>query len=92
MVYTALALLLSAINYYFYFRLENNMAVTREEFDAALQAGVTTIISKIDDLAAKVAAGAITTPEDFSAELAILQTAVSEALSKDPDPAPAATE
>jgi hypothetical protein len=91
MAYTALALLLAILNFYFYFQLESDM-VTREEFDAALQAGVTTIISKIDDLAAKVAAGAIATPEDFSAELAILQTAVSEALTKDPDPVPPASE
>lgn len=65
-------------------------AVTRDQFDQALKDGIAKIVGKIDDLAAKVAAGTITTPEDFSAELAILQTGVSEALAKDPDP-PATT-
>ncbi len=59
--------------------------LSRADFDAALQAGVTTIITKIDDLAAKVAAGGVTTPEDFSSELAILKSAVDEALAQDPD-------
>jgi len=60
-------------------------AVTRDQFDQALKDGIATIIGKIDDLAAKVAAGTVTTPEDFSAELALLQTGVSEALTKDPN-------
>lgn len=64
--------------------------VTRDQFDQALKDGVTTIVTKLDDLAAKVAAGQVTTPEDFSAELATLKTAVDEALTVDPDPAPAA--
>ena len=70
----------------------NTMAtgiVTRDQFLQALKDGVTTIISKIDDLAAKVAAGTVTTPEDFTNELNIFKTAVTEALTKDPD-APAA--
>lgn len=75
---------------YLIIRMELYMAtnpspLSRADFDAALQAGVTTIISKIDDLAAKVASGTVTTPEDFSAELAILKTAVDESLAKDPD-------
>ena len=64
--------------------------VTRDQFDQALKDGLTTIVSKIDDLATKVAAGQVTTPEDFSAELALVKSAVGEALAKDPDPAPAA--
>lgn len=84
-----LVLIVGAVNFYSNHRLENIMAVTREQFDAALQAGVTTIVSKIDDLAAKVAAGTVTTPEDFSIELDLLKSAVDEALNKDPDaPAP----
>lgn len=61
--------------------------VTRDQFDQALKDGITTIVTKIDDLAAKVAAGTVATPEDFSAELATLQTGISEALTKDPAPA-----
>lgn len=60
-------------------------AVTRDQFLQALKDGVTTIVSKIDDLAAKVAAGTVTTPEDFTNELNIFKTAVTEALTKDPD-------
>jgi hypothetical protein len=65
--------------------------VTRAQFDAALETAVTTIKSKLDDLAAKVAAGAVQTPADFTAELTTLQSAVSEALTVDPTPAPSSS-
>jgi hypothetical protein len=84
--FTACLILLGiAINLKLNQRLERHMAVTREQFDAALKDGIATIINKIDDLAAKVAAGQVTTPEDFQAELDILKGGVDEALSKDPD-------
>ncbi len=60
--------------------------VTRDQFDAALSAAVTTIETSIADLQAKIAAGTVTTPEDFSAELATLQGALTEAVSSDPGP------
>ena len=60
--------------------------VTREQFDAALSAAVTTISTAISDLQAKIAAGGVTTPEDFSAELASLSGIVSTAVAADPGP------
>lgn len=66
--------------------------VTRDQFDAALTSAVTTISTAIADLEAKIAAGTVTTPEDFSAELATLQGLVATAASGDPGPqAPAPT-
>ena len=61
--------------------------VTRAEFDAALDSAVTTIQTAISDLEAKIAAGSVSTPEDFSAELSKLQGLVSTATSADPGPA-----
>jgi hypothetical protein len=61
-------------------------AVTREQFDAALDSAVTTITTALSDLAAKVAAGTVVTPEDFSAELAKVQGLVSTATAADPVP------
>jgi hypothetical protein len=60
--------------------------VTRDQFDAALTAAVTTISTAIADLEAKIAAGGVTTPEDFSAELATLQGVVATAVAGDPGP------
>lgn len=61
-------------------------AVTRDQFDAALaallQAEATrdaAVIQALNDLAAKVAAGTITTPEDFTAELATVTTLATNA-------------
>ena len=61
-------------------------AVTRDQFDAALTSAVTTITTAISDLQAKIAAGGVTTPEDFSAELAKVQSLVSTATAADPGP------
>lgn len=58
--------------------------VTRDQFDAALTAAVTTITTSINDLLAKIAAGTVTTPEDFTAELNTLQGLAATALSADP--------
>jgi hypothetical protein len=60
--------------------------VTRDQFDAALSSAVTTISTAIADLEAKIAAGGVTTPEDFSAELATLQGVVATAVAGDPGP------
>jgi len=59
-------------------------AVTRAQFDTALAAAVTTIQTAISDLQAKIAAGTVTTPEDFSAELSTLQGLVGTAATADP--------
>jgi hypothetical protein len=64
--------------------------VTRDQFDAALSGAVTTITTAINDLAAKVAAGGVTTPEDFTSELTTLQGIVATAVSADPGPQTAA--
>lgn len=58
--------------------------VTREQFDAALTAAVTTIGTALADLVAAVAAGKVTTQEDFSSELSKLQVIVSGAVAADP--------
>jgi hypothetical protein len=65
--------------------------VTRAAFDAALTAAVTTIQTAISDLQAKIAAGGVTTPEDFTAELTTLQGLVSTATAADPGPQAAST-
>ena len=56
-------------------------AVTRDQLDAALNnllaaeaARDAAVIQALTDLAAKVAAGTVTTPEDFTAELATVTT------------------
>jgi hypothetical protein len=66
----------------------NNMAdtiVTRDQFDAALAKGIATIEKGFSDLLAKIAAGQVTTPEDFTAELNTLQEGLTAALTADPD-------
>jgi hypothetical protein len=63
--------------------------VTRDQFDAALTQAVTTITTAITDLQAKIAEGTVTTPEDFSAELAEIQKLSASALSADPNAPPA---
>lgn len=60
--------------------------VTREQLDAALTSAVTTITTALSDLQAKIAAGSVTTPEDFSAELAQIQGLVTTATAADPGP------
>ena len=61
-------------------------AVTRDQLDAALAnllqaeaARDAAVIKALNDLAAKVAAGTVTTPEDFTAELATVTTLVTNA-------------
>jgi hypothetical protein len=56
-------------------------AVTRDQFDAGLQALISAeaardaaVTTALNDLIAKVDAGTVTTPEDFSAELAQITT------------------
>lgn len=75
-------------------------AVTRDQLDAGLASlqatvtnGVETIQTAISDLQAKIAAGGVTTPEDFSAELGTINSIasafgaeVSTAQTADPGP------
>lgn len=65
-------------------KIMSTSPVTREQLDAALTTAVTTITTAISDLQAKIAAGGITTPEDFSAELAQIQSLVGTATAADP--------
>ena len=62
-------------------RIMSTAAVTRDQFDAALQqllaaeaARDAAVIQAFTDLEAKVAAGGVTTQEDFTAELASVKT------------------
>ncbi len=60
--------------------------VTRAQFDSALSNLTTVITTSFTDLQAKIASGQITTPEDFSAELAEVQADIAAATSNDPGP------
>ena len=60
--------------------------VTREQLDAAIDSLVTTINQSLTDLLAKIQAGQVTTPEDFSAEVAKLQAITQAAAADDPGP------
>lgn len=62
-------------------RIMSTTIVTRDQFDAALKtfaadqaAANAAVTQALNDLAAKVAGGTVTTPEDFSAELATITT------------------
>ena len=67
-------------------KIMSTSPVTRAELDSALTSAVTTITNAIADLQAKIAAGTVTTPEDFSAELATIQGLVGTATAADPGP------
>ena len=71
-------------------KIMSTSPVTREQLDEALTSAVTTITTALSDLQAKIAAGTVTTPEDFSAELAQIQGLVSTATADDPGPTPPA--
>lgn len=61
--------------------------VTRQQLDDAIDTLVSTVNTGFTDLLAKIAAGQVTTPEDFSAEVAKLQALTATATSDDPGPA-----
>ena len=71
-------------------KIMSTTPVTREQLDAALDAAVTTITTAIDDLLAKIQAGQVITPEDFSAEVQKLRAIANAASSADPGPQPPA--
>jgi len=62
--------------------------VTREQLDAALDAAVTAINTALADLLAKIQAGGVTSPEDFTTEVQKLQAITAAATSADPGPQP----
>ena len=71
-------------------KIMSTTPVTREQLDAALDAAVSTITTAIDDLLAKIQAGQVTTPEDFTAEVQKLQAIANAAQASDPGPQPPA--
>lgn len=62
------------------------MATSRAQLDAAIDTLVTTINTALTDLLAAVAAGQVTTPEDFTAELTKIQSLTSAGAAADPGP------
>ena len=71
---------------------EIKMTATRADLDAAIDAETTAVANAIADLQAKIAAGQVTTPEDFSAEVAKLQAITTSATQNDPGPEPTDTQ
>ena len=66
------------------------MGTSRAQLDAAIDTLVTTINTALADLLAAVAAGKVTTPEDFTAELTKIQSLTSAGTAADPGPQPTA--
>lgn len=64
---------------------ENHMA-TREDLDAAIDNLTSTFNTALADLLAKIQAGEVVTPEDFTAEITKLQAMTDSAKAADPGP------
>lgn len=59
---------------------------TRDDLNAAIDALTAALNTALTDLLAKIQNGTVTTPEDFSAEIAKLQALTATATSDDPGP------
>jgi hypothetical protein len=59
--------------------------VTRQQLNDALDQLGTTMATSFADLEAKIAAGQVTTPEDFSVELAKVKADIAAAIAADPN-------
>jgi hypothetical protein len=90
-IHRSLRLILESQHFYFNHLLQElQKMATRADLDAAIAQLGTTVSTALTDLQAKIAAGQVQTPEDFSAEIASLQSVLGTVTAADPG-APVAT-